>query len=110
MVCLLFEFVGMRSGATLRLRDNEIDLVARQVVGHLVKGEFLQLDATETELLERVKRAIVDDLVIEDNLNREVEDILKSHAKDLGGGSIDYRKAFAMIKNKLAKDRNLILS
>ena len=94
----------------MRLRDNEIDLVARHVVAHLVKGEFLQLDATEAELQERVKAAIVEDLVIEDNLNREVEDILKSHAKDLQGGSIDYRKAFSMIKNRLAKDRNLILS
>jgi hypothetical protein len=30
--------------------------------------------------------------------------------KEIQSGSIDYRRMFAMIKNKLAKDRNIIIS
>ncbi len=93
----------------MRLRDNEIELVASRVIRHLEQAGSLQCEAGETELRERIKQAIIDDLVIEDNLNREVEDILKNYTKDLSSGAIDYRRMFSMIKSKLARDRNLIL-
>ncbi len=94
----------------MRLRENEIDLVVKRVMGRLEQKGCLSLEGASAELSERIKRAIIDDLMIEDNLNREVEDILKKHVNDMRGGTIDYRKMFAMIKSKLAKDRNLILS
>jgi hypothetical protein len=93
----------------MRLRENEIDLVAGRIIRHLERAGSLQSEAEEPELLERIKQAIIDDLVVEDNLNREVEEILKSHTKDLSSGAIDYRRMFSMIKSKLARDRNLIL-
>jgi hypothetical protein len=93
----------------MRLRENEIDLVAGRIIRHLERAGSLQSEAEEPELRERIKQAIIDDLVVEDNLNREVEEILKSHTKDLASGAIDYRRMFSMIKSKLARDRNLIL-
>jgi hypothetical protein len=94
----------------MRLRENEIDLVVRHIMDRLEHEGCLSLDAGSASLFERLKKAIIDDLMVEDNLNREVEDILKKHSNDMRGGTIDYRRMFAMIKSKLAKDRNLILS
>lgn len=94
----------------MRLKDSEIELVSRYVLENIVREECLELKADETLLLEMIRKAITDDLMIEDNLNREVEDIMKSHMDEIQEGSVDYRRLFAMIKNKLAKERNLILS
>jgi hypothetical protein len=94
----------------MRLRENEIELVARCVQDKLMEAGCLELETGEEELCEKIKNGIVADLMVEDNLNREVEEILREHMNDIQGGSIDYRKMFAMIKKKLARDRNLILS
>jgi hypothetical protein len=95
----------------MRLRDNEIDLVAKHIVTKLVNGGHVDLEGVgEAELQEHIKGAIAADLSVEDNLNREVEDILRAHMKDAQSQSIDYRKMFSMVKNKLARERNIILS
>jgi hypothetical protein len=94
----------------MRLRDHEIDVVVKEVLEVMRRGGHLKLLATEGEFQERVRKAMVEDLMVEENLNREVEEILKQHLKDVKNGAVDYRKMFAMIKNKLAKDRGLIIS
>jgi hypothetical protein len=94
----------------LRLRDNEIDLVARHVVARLKASGSIVLDVDEPELLARIRDSLTADLKVEEDLNREVEKILTGHLKEIQEGSIDYRRMFAMIKSKLAKDRNIIIS
>ena len=47
--------------------------------------------------------------MVEDRLNREVDDIIKDHLNEMQRESVDYRRMFQLIKNKLARERNLIL-
>ena len=61
------------------------------------------------DLLENVTGAITRDLMVEDDLNREVDDILRAHQSELQQESVDYRRMFQLIKHKLAKERGLIL-
>jgi len=43
------------------------------------------------------------DLKAEDELDREVEEIIKGHAKEIEAGRMDYRKMF------IVKERNIVL-
>ena len=52
---------------------------------------------------------IMRDLKAEDDLDREVEEILKTHTGSIDNQKIDYRKMFGMIKNKLARERGMVL-
>lgn len=94
----------------MRLKDNEIDLVSKHITNKICREDTVELKISKGEFLELIKKAITEDLMIEDNLNREVEEILRGHMEAIQGGSVDYRRLFAMIKSKLAKERNLIIS
>jgi hypothetical protein len=47
--------------------------------------------------------------MVEDRLNEEVRELLKRHASDIERGRMDYRKLFELTKQRLVKERNLVL-
>jgi hypothetical protein len=81
----------------MRLRDDEIELVVGHIVGKLTEADCLELEATGEELFLKLRMSLVADLMVEDNLNREVEEILREHMKNIESSSIDYRMLFYMI-------------
>jgi hypothetical protein len=46
---------------------------------------------------------------VEDRLNEEVREFLKGHASEIEKGRLDYRRLFDLTKQKLVKERNLVL-
>jgi hypothetical protein len=47
--------------------------------------------------------------MVEDRLNDEVRAILSRHSSDIEQGRMDFRRLFELTKQKLVKERNLIL-
>jgi hypothetical protein len=70
---------------------------------------LLIFKAGEAIVLNRIVELFMQDLRAEDELDREVEDIIKTHAKEIEDGRMDYRRMFNLIKSKLARDRGIIL-
>ncbi len=79
------------------------------MLASLKAKELLIFKAGEPRVLERITEAILADLRAEDALDREVEEMINSHSAGLGGQTIDHRKMFNMIKNKLVRERGIIL-
>lgn len=52
---------------------------------------------------------LMEELTVEDRLNEEVREILKAHAGEIEKGRMDYRKLFELTKQKLVRERNLVL-
>jgi len=61
------------------------------------------------KLLSETGEIILEELTIEDRLNEEVREILKSHSAEIEKGRMDYRRLFELTKQKLVKERNLVL-
>lgn len=57
----------------------------------------------------RVAEAITEDLLAEDRLDRDVEKVLAAHEAEIAQGRMDYRKLFDLTKQKLARERGMIL-
>ncbi len=93
----------------MRLQREQIDHIAASVLKGLKEKGLIVLKADEEKVLERMRQAIVDDMKAEAELDREVEGILSAHMGEMDGGGVDYRKMFRMLKNKLAKERGIIL-
>lgn len=93
----------------MRLRQEEIDYTVWQVLRRLKESNQIVLLGSEEDLLEHLRQALTKDLMVEDLLNREVDDILRAHQSEIERESVDYRRMFQLIKNKLAKERSLIL-
>ena len=57
----------------------------------------------------RVARALAEDLQVEDRLNEEVREILRGLSEQLERQNVQYHEMFKLIKNKLVRERKLIL-
>lgn len=93
----------------MRLRRKMIDYIAQAVTDRLMQEESLGLEGTPETLTAEIRRIIIDDLVIEDELNEEVKEILRDHMNEIDRGDIDYSRMFSMVKRKLVRERGLIL-
>ena len=93
----------------MRLRKKMIDHVAKTVGQSLVDKGLLEIDVPMATFVAEISRLITADLLVEDRLNDEVKDILRTHMKELDRDNIDYSRMFSMVKRKLVQERGLIL-
>ncbi|MBI5469428.1 MAG: DUF507 family protein [Deltaproteobacteria bacterium] len=93
----------------MKLSIEQVDKISRIVVERLKEKDLVVFKAPENKVLERMHEIIMRDLKAEDDLDREVEEILKTHTGSMDNQKIDYRKMFSMIKGKLARERGIIL-
>ncbi len=93
----------------MKLTKEQVDKITILVLEGLKKKDLVVFKADETKVIEKITDAITTDLAQEDKLDREVEEILKSHSSDFNSQKIDYRRMFNLVKHKLAKERGIVL-
>ncbi|MBI2369202.1 MAG: DUF507 family protein [Deltaproteobacteria bacterium] len=93
----------------MRLGREQVDGMASLIVKHLRDQRLVTFRVDETKVWERIRDIFLKDLMVEDELNREVERILESHSRDMQQSDVDYRKMFQLVKAKLARERNIVL-
>jgi hypothetical protein len=93
----------------VRLRHEEIEYVAWRIVKKLEKSGEVDFFDSEEGAQEQLSHVITENLMVEDRLNREVDDILRAHQNEMQHETVDYRRMFQLIKSKLARERGLIL-
>jgi len=93
----------------MKLSKERIGILAKDIVKGLTSRHSIALDIPEVELVGRITQVITEDLMVEDRLEVEVRQIMKSYEAELQKGDADFHKMFLMIKKKLAKERGIIL-
>ncbi len=93
----------------MRLPKEQVEKLSKMIVEALKAKDLVVLKTDEHKVLARIETAIFDDLRAEDALDREVEQVLQGHSGAIDTHKIDYRKMFSMIKNRLAKERGIVL-
>jgi hypothetical protein len=93
----------------MRIPKSWIKPIARRIIKNLLSKDFIEPLAPEEQLLATTEQIILDELMVEDRLNEEVREILKKFEAEIEKGKLDYRKLFELTKQKLVKERNIIL-
>lgn len=93
----------------MRLKDEQIARLAEKVLGDLERAQLVEQKQGRGALLAAVKAAIAGDLKQEEDLERDAEALLEQTLKAVGGQGIDRHKMLRMIKEKLAKERKIVL-
>ena len=93
----------------MRLRQEEIDYISWKILQALKEDEVIDIIGDDEPVAGSLRHALTENLSVEDQLNREVDDILRNHLKEIQRDSVDYRRMFQMVKTKLARERNLVL-
>lgn len=93
----------------MRIPRSWIPYIANNIIENLLKKQLIQPTVPKEQLIEEAEKLIFDELMVEDRLNEEVREILKKYEKEIEKSKVDYRKLFEMTKQKLVKQRNLVL-
>ncbi len=93
----------------MRIPKAWVPLIAKRIIDNLISKELIKPLVPIEKLLSDTELLLIDELSVEDRLNEEVRELLKNYALEIEKGKLDYRKLFELTKQKLVKERNLIL-
>jgi hypothetical protein len=94
----------------MRMKDEQIGRLAEKIMEDLTKAGLIALKKERGAALSAIKAAISADIKGEEALERDAEKLLDQNLAAMGGGAgIDRQKMLKMIKEKLAKDRKMVL-
>ncbi len=93
----------------MRIPKEWIAPMARRIVDTLVKEKLITEDMKPDVVLKAIEELIYTELSAEDRLNEEVRQMLLKFDFDINRGRLDYRKLFDLTKQKLVKERNLVI-
>ncbi|HMK55702.1 MAG TPA: DUF507 family protein [Dissulfurispiraceae bacterium] len=93
----------------MRIPKSWVPTMARRIAENLVRKELVESAVPLETLISETERLLLEELMVEDRLNDEVRQILKKFEPEIEKGRLDYRKLFDMTKQKIVKERNIIL-
>jgi uncharacterized protein len=93
----------------MRIPKSWVPIMAKKIIDNLVAREMITPKIPVEKLIEQAEAIILAELMLEDRLNNEVRELLKKHETDIERNRMDYRKLFELTKQKLVKERNLVL-
>lgn len=95
----------------MRLKEEQIARLAEKVMTDLAAAGLMTLKSERGVALNAVKAAIASDMKGEETLDRDAETLLEQTLRSMGSGAsaIDRHKMLRMIKEKLAKERKIVL-
>jgi len=93
----------------MRIPKSWVPIMAKRIIDNLIARELITPKIPVEKLIERADAILLEELMVEDRLNDEVRVLLKKHETDIERNRMDYRKLFELTKQKLVKERNLVL-
>ena len=93
----------------MRIPKTWVNLLAKKIVDNIISKGLVKPAVPLEKLLSETEELLLNELTVEDRLNEEVRGLLKKYASEIEKGHLDYRKLFDLTKQRLVKERNLIL-
>ncbi len=93
----------------MRLNKVRVHQMAVSVIERLQSSGLLQIQGKPEVVIQKLESAILSELQVEDRLNADVREMLKQFEREFAEGRADYQKMFTMVKQKLIKERGVIL-
>lgn len=93
----------------MRLSKELIKHIAGAIAANIEARGLVEYDAPRNTMAELIADVITADMLAEDMLNKDVEKLLAAHEAEIARGQMDYRKVFELTKQKLAKERGIVL-
>lgn len=93
----------------MRIPRSWIPIISRRIVDTLFSEELIVPDVDRETLQSEIEALMTQELEVEDRVNEEVREILKKFESDIERGRLDYRRLFDMTKQKIVRERNLVI-
>jgi len=94
----------------MKLKEEHIQQIAKVMARIATRDGLVQgKEPLEERVSKIIFKVIQADVAKEKAIDQEAHNLLKEHIKDIEAHSISYHKMFQRVKEKLARERGLIL-
>ncbi len=93
----------------MRVSKEWVSILANEITRVLCEKKLIGLKNSQDDVIKLTNKLIFDELIVEEQLNREVREFLKKYDVEIEKGRLDYRRLFELTKQKLVKEKNIIL-
>ena len=93
----------------MRLSEDRIHFIATQIAKELMDREQIKFSGSRIVLESEIARVIHEDLKIEDEIDREVVDMIDKMQRKIPQGSAEWQAIFLQKKEEIARRRNYIV-
>lgn len=93
----------------MRLSKAMIKYLSDAIAANLESKGLAEYEVPAGKISDLVADVITEDMLAEEKLNKDVEKLLAPHEAEMARGMMDYRKMFDLTKQKLAKERGIVL-
>jgi hypothetical protein len=93
----------------MRVPKTWVPLIAKKIIDNILSKNLAKPAVPLEKLLSETEELMLYELSVEDRLNEEVREILKGHSSEIEKSRLDYRRLFDLTKQKLVKERNIVL-
>jgi hypothetical protein len=94
----------------MRLKEDQLDRLAEKVLADLTAEGLIILRKERGAVLVGIKETVRADIMAEEALEKDAAALMEQAIRSMRGGpEIDRHKMLRMIKEKLAKERKIIL-
>jgi hypothetical protein len=90
------------------LRREYVRLLSTKLAEELVQREMIEVPEG-LDLAEQLFQVMDTEISLEDRLNEEVRTLLNQYSDQMRQSGASYQEMFKLIKNKLVKERKLVL-
>ena len=100
---------GLSGYERMRLSKERVRHMSEALAVRLQQEGHIALSGDRKSFVDALDHAITEELSVEDRINAEVRQLLKVYERQIEQGQVDYQKMFTMIKQKLVRERGVIL-
>ncbi len=93
----------------MHITKERIHTIAFTTLQRLQTQKHVEVTGSSDLVVRALEHAITEELMVEDKLNNEVRELLKKFDAEFQSGKADYQKMFSMVKQKLVRERNIVL-
>lgn len=92
---------------TVRINDERFEKIARQIIKAVVAQGFVKPKVPESQLVQRLVRIFVDNMLEEQKIEEEAERMVEKLGRQAQG--MDQRRIMLGIKERIAKEKGFSL-
>ena len=92
----------------MALRREYVRLLSTKIVEELIKQEMIEVPEG-LDLADHLFQVMDEEMTLEDKINDEVRVLLNQYQDQMRQSGASYQEMFKLIKNKLVRERKLVL-
>ena len=93
----------------MRIPKGWVPGISKKIVEDLLKNKLIRLRDSKEQVITLIEELMLEELMVEDRLNDEIKEMLRKYDDEIEKGHLDYQKLFNMTKQKILRERNIVI-